>query len=249
MRAIIYRPHEGNWHCKGLGTADWSKSEDNVIVNNGQLCDQPFIANILGDGDRACVYRRSDGNIYVKSKGRYNWGDNKGTFSMFSTPNMTIQMVFPASGGDASHDEVFIFTPTTATLAKGHIHPVVYRGSEQQFYVQKQSGIRMFRYNAVKFWKAFNGNYGTYTCNQLSKTDLADAKTKIRKQGLFTFQYGAVYDEFPQPHLHPCLYLTLILSPHMMMTSFLFSLSVTCFLPSLFVVSHHVIFHLFFVAW
>ena len=195
MRAIIYRAGEGKWHCKGLGEKDWDKSDDNVIVQNGILCDQPFIADILGDGPRACVFRKKEGKIYVKNKGRGNW-DSKGTFG----DNQTITCVFAgstgtlANGNSGDHDVAFMFSPSSATTAKGHIYLVIFRGVEQMFYVQTQSGMRVSSFDPIKFWTGFNGNglgsSAPWTVNSLSTADLKAAKQDIRKHGVFTFKFG-----------------------------------------------------------
>ena len=152
MRAIIYRPAEGNWYCKGVGQKDWNNTDNNIVFNHGSLCDQPIILDIFGDGPRACTYRKNEGTINVKTRGRFSWNDKKSEFGYLSG-NTTITCMFPGSkGGNYQHDQLFAFTPTIATLSKGPIHPIVYRGTEQLFYVQSQTGTKVSQLMPTKFW-------------------------------------------------------------------------------------------------
>ena len=97
MRAILWHNESGNWSCKGFGTSHWYDTHDNVTFQNGVSSDQPFIADILGDGPRACVFRKEEGKIYVKSKGPANWSDSTSTFG--NAVNMTIACGFPGMFG------------------------------------------------------------------------------------------------------------------------------------------------------
>ena len=58
-------------------------------------------------------------------------------------PQQTISLNFPASAGDWTHDQAFLYTPSPSGGQKGHIHPMIYRGSEQAFYIIRQSGMQV----------------------------------------------------------------------------------------------------------
>ena len=93
MRAILWRNDTGKWSCKGFGRSDWDDCKDNVEFQHGMQSDQPFIADMVGDGPRACVFRKQEGKIYVKSRGPFNYGDVMGTFG--NVVNMIISCKFP----------------------------------------------------------------------------------------------------------------------------------------------------------
>ena len=93
MRAILWHNENGKWSCKEFGGRDWYDCKDNVEFQHGGPCDQPFIADILGDGPRACTFNKTEGTIHIKSRGPFSWGDLKGTFG--NAVNMTINCRFP----------------------------------------------------------------------------------------------------------------------------------------------------------
>ena len=55
---MVFRPSNGTWYVKGVGTADWSASTG-VTFQCGQNGDIPLVGNVLNDGNRAIVYRPS----------------------------------------------------------------------------------------------------------------------------------------------------------------------------------------------
>ena len=140
-----------------------------MIFQLGAQFDQPFVANILGDGPRCCVFRRSEGNIYIKSRGPANWGDNKGTFGVVTQQIMKLN--FPASAGDWTHDQAFLFTPAPNSGQKGHIHPLIYRGSEQAFYINRQSGLQFPLISPTKVNTMLNGSTPVSTVLSTGRLD------------------------------------------------------------------------------
>ena len=90
-------PHGVKRYCKGVGSYDWSHSSGNISFQSGNNGDQPFIANIVGDGPRACNYRPSTGILYVKSRGSLDWSSQMGNFGL--SANVQISMGFPGSKG------------------------------------------------------------------------------------------------------------------------------------------------------
>ena len=180
MRAILWHNEDGNWSCKQPGLLDWDKCKNNVTFQNGLPSDQPFIADIVGDGPRACVFRKELGKIYVKSRGPASWNDGWGTFG--NCVNMTISCRFPGDdpATNFSHDKAFVYTPSPLTPSMGHIHPVIYRGCKQAFYVQKQSGLKNpSPFNPYKVNKMMGGT-----------TDI----TNVLESGVIQFQFGKVGD-------------------------------------------------------
>ena len=60
-----------------------------------------------------------------------------------------------------SHDKAFVYTPSPLTPSMGHIHPIIYRGCKQAFYVQKQTGIKNpAPFNVFKINKMLGGSIG-----------------------------------------------------------------------------------------
>ena len=96
--------------------------------------------NILGDGIRAVVYRPSDGKFYVKALGPFPWCLNTGNFGQQF--NMAIAMTFGGDTSSNANDKAFLITPNAALGSNGTFTPVIFRGSECVWYLNRPCGAQ-----------------------------------------------------------------------------------------------------------
>ena len=79
----VWRPSNGNWYLKGPGTARWSETEGNLVIQCGKAGDVPVPRDYFNEGKlRLAVWRPSNGMWYIKGKGNNRWNQSEGNLEI-----------------------------------------------------------------------------------------------------------------------------------------------------------------------
>jgi len=130
-RLAVFRPSNGYWYIKGLGSSDWGATAGNLAIQCGMQGDIPVPGDYFNEGKmRMAVFRPSNGYWYIKGPEMADWGSSSG--------NLAIQC---GMAGDV---------PVPADyFAEGKPRLAVWRPSNGNWYVKGEG---------FADWGASNGN-------------------------------------------------------------------------------------------